>query len=349
MAVVACFTTDPARGADPVVLTSEHVDIRIRYRPEAVPALDIVATNEDARPPVDHASTNCVLQVAESSRLELPADLPPLGTAGDPIWVLPASQKEGILYLGMSGEGNPFGLFEAALEMRLLAVDGPGHFFLWQAELGGLQFWMNSRDGLGTDDVFRQAVGGHSHFDWGFSTSGVYRLTFQAVARRLGETTNLVSDPAVFTFHVHPLPAVTLSPFQQWQARQWPGEKNPAILSPTSDPDGDGLVNLWEYALGSSPITPGPSPFDGPSVSLTGTGAATRAAVRIPRAAEATDLEYRVWSAENVRGPWVLRDLVSKISPGSGQGVVVTFRDPEAVAPRTAFFYRVDAQLKNQP
>ncbi len=337
------------QAADPVILATEHVDLRIRYRPEATPMLDIVATNDDARPPVDHPATNTVLQAAEFARLELPGDLPPLGSAGDPIWVLPASQKEGLLYLGMSAEGNPFGVFDGALEMRLLSVDGPGHFFLWQAELGGLQFWMNSRDGLGPEDVFRQSVGGHSHFDWGFTTSGVYRLTFQAVARRLGETTNLLSDPTEFTFHILPLPPVTASPFQQWQASQWPGELNPAIVGEEADPDGDRLVNLWEYALGRSPQTTDSDPLPGPSIRLEGDAGQLRPVIRVPRAASATDVEYRMESASSPTGPWLALSLASETTPGTGDAVVVTFRDPEVVGQQSQVFYRVKAQRTNQP
>jgi surface-anchored protein len=347
--LVVWFGAVALQAADPVILATEHVDLRIRYRPEATPMLDIVATNDDARPPMDHPATNTVLQAAELARLELPVDLPPLGSAGEPIWVLPASQREGLLYLGMSAEGNPFGVFDGPLEMRLLAVDGPGHFFLWQAELGGLRFWMNSRDGLGEEDVFRQLVGGHSHFDWGFTTSGVYRLTFQAVARRLGEATNLLSAPTEFTFHILPLPPVTASPFEQWQASQWPGESNPAVVGEEADPDGDRLVNLWEYALGRSPKAADADPLPGPSIRLEGDAGQLRAVIRVPRAASATDVEYRTESASSLAGPWRELSLASETIPGTGDTVVVTFRDPEPVGQLSQVFYRVKAQRTNQP
>jgi len=336
-------------AGNPVVLATEHVDLRIRYQPEATPMLEIVATNDDARPPVDHPATHCVLQAADFARLELPADLPPLGAAGDPIWVLPASQREGLLYLGMSAEGNPFGVFDGPLEIRLLGVDGPGHFFLWQAELGGLQFWMNSRDGLRPDDAFRQSVGGHSHFDWGFSTSGVYRLTFQAIARRLGETTNIVSDPTVFTFHILPLPPVSASPFEQWQASQWPGESDPSIIGDDADPDGDRLVNLWEYALGTSPRIPDPNPLPGPSMVLEGNAGQMKPAIRVPRVGSAVDIRYRVWATASINGPWVVRTMDMDTAPGAGETLVFTFRDAEPVAQHARLYYRVEAQRTNQP
>lgn len=347
----ACVTLLMASviGAEPVVFTTQHVDIRVRYQPEVNPSLDLVARNEDARPPLDYPATNAVLIVAEPAKVELPSDLPPLGNGGDPIWVLPSSQREGLLYLGLSAEENPLGVFDGPVEVRLLSVDGPGHFFVWQAELGALQFWMNSRDGVGPDDVYRQLVGGHSHADWGFTTSGVYRLTFQATAHRLGEPTNLLSEPATFTFHVLPLPAAAATPFQQWQAREWPGVTDPSVIGAGADPDGDRLPNLWEYALGRSPRAPDAAPFPGVSVTLDGAGPAAHVLLRIPRTEAAVDLEYRVLISGRPDGPWEVQEFDSEVVPGGKTGIVVVFRDRRPVMDRATAFYRVDVQLKNQP
>ena len=46
-----------------------------------------------------------------------------------------------------------------------------------------------------------------------------------------------------------------LTPFQAWQFTNFGANwLNPAIAGPSADPDGDGLPNLLEYALGDSPV-----------------------------------------------------------------------------------------------
>lgn len=339
-----------AQTAEPVLLTTQHVDLRIRYRPEVVPVLDIVATDDDARPARDLASTNCILVVAETTRLELPADIPPLGVAGDSVWVLPSSQREGTLYLGLSAEGNPTGVFDGPLALRLVGVEGPGHFFLWQAELGALRFWMNSRDGFGDEDVFGQLVGGHSHLDWGFSTSGVYRLTFQAEARRRGESTNVVSDPIPFTFHVLPLPPESLTPYQSWQKQHWPeGSGNP-LAAPDKDPDGDGLVNVWEYAFDRLPTNAEPGVPPGLNWTRPGVGAsAADWSLSMMRSKAATDLEYRLERATGPRGPWLRDSTPAVTEPGVNGMETVRWRISGSPAGGAAGFYRLLAELKDQP
>jgi hypothetical protein len=43
--------------------------------------------------------------------------------------------------------------------------------------------------------------------------------------------------------------------FAGWQEQYFPGESDPAIVGPSADPDGDGIENLIEYALGLDPTT----------------------------------------------------------------------------------------------
>lgn len=186
-----------------MTLLTDHCDLWIRYQPNETNSVSIVLRSEEDR---IFESIEVVLVVAESAQLSLPAGTP-FGDEGDPIWVLPQSQDPDLLYLGISAERIAPGVFAGAPNFRLKHVEGPGHFFSWQAnEFGGLDVKMNSRDGIQEEDKATPVISSHEHLNWGFTAPGVYRVTFQLDARQVGETTNLVSEPATFTFHVLPLP-----------------------------------------------------------------------------------------------------------------------------------------------
>ncbi len=199
-----CFYTAFAQSTNIVEVISEHCDFLILYQPEQTNALSIVLRNEDQG--INLRTNEVILVAAESSQITLPAGTP-FGNEGEAIWILPQSQDPNLLYLGFSAERIPFGIFARPFNFRLKSVEGPGQFFAWQAaEFGALNVKMNTRDGVGEADKTTPIIGSHEHFNWGFTTSGVYRVTFQVDGQRVGESTNLVSEPATFVFHVLPLP-----------------------------------------------------------------------------------------------------------------------------------------------
>jgi surface-anchored protein len=333
---------------EPLRLRDEHVDLRARYDATRTPALDLVVMNTDSTPARAYLPDEVVLVGEEVARLELPADLPPLGQAGEALWVLPASQQEGVIYLGFSGEGLPSGLFAEPLQFRLVAMEGPGQFFLWQAGLGGLEFFINTRDGIGSDDFFPQLVGGHSHTDWGFTTSGVYRLTFEATTRRVGEITNLVSAPATFTFHVLPLPEVG-SGFAAWQELHWPGVTEEAVIGETSDPDGDGRVNLWEYALGLNPQAADVEPAGAPRLQVDGMGTGQQVEVSMPRSMGVSDVAYDLYASGSVGGPWVRVEGWVVEEEAEDGWLWVRWRGDRVLAAEGDWFYRVGVRRIIEP
>jgi len=50
------------------------------------------------------------------------------------------------------------------------------------------------------------------------------------------------------------------TPLEEWQSSAFPEQATLSQRTPDFDHDGDGLVNLLEYALGSDPATPTPAP-----------------------------------------------------------------------------------------
>lgn len=327
-----------------------HVDLALQYVPNDPEPLRIVVTDSDLG--VVHPATNAVLVAVEGARLELPADIPPLGQAGDPLWVLPQSQNPLILFVGLSAGGVPPGTFDGPLELRLVGCEGPGSFFLWQSEFGSLQFFMNTHDGVGPEDWFPELPGGHSHANWGFTTNGVYRLTLVASGRRLGESTNVQSAPTPVTFHVEPLPP-TPSPFGLWQAEHWPGITDPSVIGPEADPDLDHRRNLEEYALGTHPGQADPPPYPNPTIEWASTPAQDSVRLRTYVREGLSDLVVGLWSAPELRDPWTPLPGAGEWSPpvDSPVGPIRegVWREAVEVAPGANRFYRVAYQLKDNP
>lgn len=188
-----------------VPLAVEHVDLRVLYNATDTNHLSFVARDEDHG--INYATNECVLVVNESAKLILPAGTP-FGNEGDPIYVLPQSQNPDLLYLGISTEGIPGGVFSGNLIIRLKSITGPGQFFLWQASsFGDFNVKMNTTDGITDADETTPLIGSHEHYNWGFTATGVYQMTLQISGRRIGDSQDIVSPLTTFTFNVLPLPA----------------------------------------------------------------------------------------------------------------------------------------------
>jgi surface-anchored protein len=323
-----------------VQLTNQHVDLRVLYDANATNRLSLVALDKDTH--TSHPADETVLVVPESARLSLP-DGTPFGAAGAPIWVLPQSQNPDLLFLGISAEGIAANAFSnGSLGLQLKSVNGPGNFFLWQAsQFGGFEVRMNSADGISAADATTPLVGSHEHFNWGFTAPGIYQITLQASARIAGETTNTTSLDTVFTFHVLPLPAT--SPFAQWQRKHWPEGTPNNVQGPAADPDGDGVVNLVEFALNLDPASGSRAGL--PVVSFVANGGMTYGALSFTRVKTTTDVTYTVLAASSVAGPW---QELTAIHAATDQGETerVSIRDEVATTTAVQRFYRLQVSLR---
>lgn len=187
-----------------VFLTNEHVDLRVLYNPAGTNNLAIVARDEDHQ--MNYQTNECVLVANQPARLTLPEGTP-FGDEGAPLNILPQSQDPSLLYLGISAEGVPSGVFTGGLTFHLKDVQGPGSFFLWQASaFGDYNVKMNSANGLSDADSTSPIIGSHEHYNWGFTRPGIYYVTLQVSGRRTGENTDIASLDTPFVFHVLPLP-----------------------------------------------------------------------------------------------------------------------------------------------
>ena len=105
-----------------------------------------------------------------------------LGTStGSPLWFLPQAEDPGKPFLGIASEElipNDW----TSLNLTLVSFSGPagGEFSLWQADLFGTPVVrMTTSDGIGPGDAFALTVGGHDHYNVGFTQPGEYAVTLQ--------------------------------------------------------------------------------------------------------------------------------------------------------------------------
>lgn len=123
--------------------------------------------------------------------------------------------------------------------------------------------------------------------------------------------------------------AVPASPatFADWQNALFAADvrDDPKISGPLADPDGDGVKNLMEYALGLDPWTA--SRVGLPEVEVIEIEGELYLALRFIRRPELEDIEYRVVAGDDWVSPAMAAEKV-RASPAEGGGEEVIYRHP---------------------
>jgi surface-anchored protein len=324
------------------VLTHEHTDgLCLLYNPAGTNLLSLIAWQRDLGLDLP---TNQVIFVANTqAMLTLPPGTP-FGDAGQPFWILPQSQNPNLLYLGVNAERIPLGVFNGSLTIQLKRLVGPGYFMVWQATgPGQYNIRIDTRDGIDAHDAFAPITGSHEHFNWGFSSTGVYCATFQATGQRIGESANIVSPESTYVFHVLPLPPATN--FLTWQKSYWPPGFNPPTTLTNGNPDGDALANLLEYAFQTNPTNSDNNAVLPYFSSVTADGQ-EYGALTFTQYLPALDLEYRVEATSALPGGWLpLTTVFSTVPDTNGLTERVIVRDSISTTTATQRFYRLRVTL----
>lgn len=162
--------------------------------------------HEDGRSDQEFEANEAALHASPSTWQKVPNHpaFAFLGNPGDTVYLLPQSEREGVLFLGIAGDEIESGIFENdAVALKLENVEGPGAVFLYATDaFGNPTVFFNSEDGINQSDVFPLSAGGHSHQNWGFTAPGIYRvgLTASGVLNADGQTVS--SEETTFLFEV---------------------------------------------------------------------------------------------------------------------------------------------------
>lgn len=321
-----------AWGAEtPVMITRGHVDLLgLAWNPEEERPLRLIVETETPDGQISCPPEECIVVCPESMKMSLPEGTP-LGDGGDWLWILPQSHYEGVPFVGICAEDIPSDLFRDSIRIQLTGVEGPGNFLLWQST-GGIDLRMDSRDGFSSGDYLEIQAGAHAHYNWGFTSPGVYQISFRAHATKVGESEPIYSPEALYTFHVLPLPE--LSPFETWQAIYWTA--GDAEAAPEADPDRDGLPNLVEYAAGTHPLEKdSANPL---SIGFIRKEGERYCQLSFSKSAAATDCSCEVIARDSLSGDDT-EEILKPISEETGEkGIKTLFEDPAPLSSKGKFY-----------
>lgn len=156
-----------------------------------------------------------------------------------------------------------------------------------------------------------------------FTTPGAYTLRLQA-----DDGMSTVFDDLTFN---------NLPPYAQWQSAQFPGGTSFAESGTGDDPDKDGLINLLEYALGSEPMLPSPSPAVLGTITV---GAESYYTLTVLKNPAATDVVVSAEAGSTLRsGDWSGNGLV--IVTDSATALTVRDSQPVSAQPHRSYRARV--------
>jgi surface-anchored protein len=124
---------------------------------------------------------------------------------GDPVWFMPQTNDPAKPFFGFATDTLDIPQWSGPIRWSLeeiVSAPTSGQVSLWQTDFfGNPSVKYASYDGFDpVADSFTQGVGGHDHYNWGFSQPGVYRVRLGAAGTRVG--VGSVQGSAVFTFFV---------------------------------------------------------------------------------------------------------------------------------------------------
>lgn len=189
-------------------LSSGHVDIFEVHYDSAVdpPEFSLHVHDHDTGGHFEPADV--ILRVNENTLFASPAGLTSI--LGASAYILPSTQESDMLYGGVSADG-PAGIFKNnRFSVRMISAGpgNPGNFVMYRFSGGGtLQVGLQAIGSILSVSEFTIPIGGHEHWNWGFSAPGVYTYEFQGLGVKNADLSVLETPVELFTFQVIPEPS----------------------------------------------------------------------------------------------------------------------------------------------
>lgn len=259
---------------------------------------------------------------------------------GETIWIYAANQ------LASPGFQTTPAHLTGNLAFTLLDVQGPdgGVFSMYTGTAPHIHF--RAVDGDITHHTFEKPPQ-HTHVNWAFSKKGLWIVTLQVqgTLAASGQPTS-ASEPAPLIFAV--------GEYAQWKATHFDAVElaDPTISGDHADPDGDGIPNLLEFALGGDPKSPSMNrPSDGRPLMPqllrpTNPGQPWQLTFhrRIP--SHRAEVTYQLESSPTLNGnDWIAVEGTESILEESGSWQHVAIALPEGTSPEQAHFFRLAVDL----
>jgi surface-anchored protein len=189
-------------------LSDGHIDVFEVHYDSSVSPTEFALHIHDHVSETHFEPADVILQVNESSYFASPAGL--IWILGSAAYILPATQEADMLYGGVSSAG-PSGVFQNnrfKIQMVSAGSANPGNFSMYRfSGAGALQVGLQSIGRSVSVNEVTIPIGGHEHWNWGFSAPGTYTFEFQGLGVKSADSSILETARELFTFNVIPEPS----------------------------------------------------------------------------------------------------------------------------------------------
>lgn len=237
---------DDLPDSDATVLDIGHVDIASQLAGGSLTTR--VKDSSSGEDVIYRHLDDVVFHASELSRTEVPGGAigALLGQQGDPVWMLPQTQDDALLWPGWSTEEIPLDATRAGVQWSLTNATGPGEFVLFQNDsFGNPTVLFNTRDGVTEADSFEIPQNTHAHGSWAFTAEGTYCLAFQRSATLTSGSA--VSDEFVLAVAVGAVNPQKVDPstcFTEPEGKPDTDDSSPIALDQLTDANAGGVQVL---------------------------------------------------------------------------------------------------------